>query len=70
MEHTADGTVNVLANVRTTYITPPGEGFLPRETAKHHRQHVIPLIKEAIEEAKLSFKDIDVICFTKGEFIR
>ena len=27
----------VLSNPRRTYVTPPGEGFLPRDTAKHHR---------------------------------
>lgn len=27
----------VLSNVRHTYVAPPGEGFLPRDTAKHHR---------------------------------
>ena len=28
----------ILANPRKTYITPPGTGFLPRETAEHHRE--------------------------------
>jgi N6-L-threonylcarbamoyladenine synthase len=27
----------VLANVRKTFVTPPGSGFLPKETAEHHR---------------------------------
>ena len=27
----------VLANVRRTFVPPPGSGFLPRETAEHHR---------------------------------
>lgn len=30
-----DGTI--LSNPRTTFITPPGTGFLPKETAIHHR---------------------------------
>ena len=30
----------MLSNPRRTYITPPGEGFLPRDTARHHRAHV------------------------------
>lgn len=29
---------NILSNPRKTYITPPGCGFLPRETAFHHQQ--------------------------------
>ena len=28
---------NILANPRKTYITPPGTGFVPKETADHHR---------------------------------
>lgn len=27
----------VLSNVRETYVAPPGCGFLPRDTAAHHR---------------------------------
>jgi len=59
-----DGTI--LANPRVTYVTPPGEGFLPRDTAKHHQQHVVPLINKALEEAKLRPSDIDAIAYTKG----
>jgi N6-L-threonylcarbamoyladenine synthase len=57
---------NVLANIRHTYITPPGTGFLPGETARHHREHIIRLIKEALEEASLSYEDVDCISYTKG----
>ena len=35
----------VLSNPRHTYITPPGEGFLPRETAKHHRECFIKVLR-------------------------
>ncbi|CAN1805451.1 Probable tRNA N6-adenosine threonylcarbamoyltransferase [Linum perenne] len=61
---TLDGTI--LSNPRHTYITPPGHGFLPRETAHHHLQHVIPLVKSALEAAQLTPDDIDCICYTKG----
>lgn len=64
--HDTNGSAKILANVRHTYITPPGQGFLPSDTAKHHRAWIIPLIKQAFAEAKISFKDIDCICFTKG----
>ena len=56
----------VLANVRHTYITPPGTGFLPSETAKHHRCHIVSLISDAIEESNISISQIDCICYTKG----
>ena len=39
----------VLANVRHTYVTPPGEGFLPRDTARHHQQHIISILKQTLE---------------------
>lgn len=59
-----DGTI--LSNCRRTYITPPGEGFLPKETALHHRQNILGLLKEALELSAVKYSDIDVICYTKG----
>lgn len=56
----------VLSNCRRTYITPPGAGFLPRETAQHHRENILEVLKETIDEAKTDIKDIDVVCYTKG----
>ena len=44
---------HILANPRQTYITPPGTGFLPKETAEHHRQKLLGIIQEALDEAKL-----------------
>ncbi|KAE8723858.1 putative tRNA N6-adenosine threonylcarbamoyltransferase [Hibiscus syriacus] len=61
---TLDGTI--LSNPRHTYITPPGQGFLPRETAQHHLQHVLPLVKSALKEAQIKPDDIDCLCYTKG----
>ncbi|XP_072169413.1 probable tRNA N6-adenosine threonylcarbamoyltransferase [Diadema setosum] len=56
----------VLSNPRHTYITPPGEGFQPRDTAKHHQQHIMSILRKALDEAKLTPKDIDCVCYTKG----
>ena len=56
----------VLANVRHTYIPPPGEGFQPRDTARHHREHVLDVLKRALREARVAPADIDCVCFTKG----
>ncbi|CAO3609701.1 unnamed protein product [Cunninghamella echinulata] len=61
-----NGKVDVLANVRDTYITPPGQGFLPRETAEHHRDCILHVLHKALNNANMTPKDIDVICFTKG----
>ncbi|CAH1981265.1 unnamed protein product [Acanthoscelides obtectus] len=56
----------ILSNCRRTYITPAGEGFLPKETAQHHREHVLSVLKEALEGAGVKPQDVDVICYTKG----
>ncbi|CAF3439756.1 unnamed protein product [Rotaria sp. Silwood1] len=57
----------VLSNPRRTYITPPGEGFRPNLTAKHHQSVILDLIDIALKEANIkSLADIDVFCFTKG----
>lgn len=56
----------ILSNIRDTYITPPGEGFLPRDTARHHRNWVVRLVKMSLEEADVKPADLDCICFTQG----
>lgn len=63
---TPDNKAEILSNVRNTYITPPGEGFLPRDTARHHRNWVVRIIKQALKDAKVRGVDLDCICFTQG----
>ncbi|KAF2719846.1 peptidase M22, glycoprotease [Polychaeton citri CBS 116435] len=58
--------VRILANLRHTYNSPPGTGFLPKDTAAHHRRWVVRLVKQAIKQAKVQIEDIDCICYTKG----
>lgn len=60
------GQYDILSNPRKTFITRPGQGFLPRETSWHHQKHITLLVKLALEEAKLRPSDINVIAFTKG----
>lgn len=63
--HPTHGPASVLSNIRHTYITPPGEGFQPNHTAKHHKTHITRLIKEAMTEAKLTSKDLDCISYVR-----
>lgn len=63
---TSTNAAEVLSNIRDTYITPPGEGFLPRDTARHHRNWVNRIIKRALSDAKIRGVDVDCICFTQG----
>jgi N6-L-threonylcarbamoyladenine synthase len=58
---------HIYANPRYTYITPPGTGFMPKETAEHHRTKILELVRKALDEAKMDLqRDIDVLCYTKG----
>ncbi|KIW90360.1 tRNA N6-adenosine threonylcarbamoyltransferase [Cladophialophora bantiana CBS 173.52] len=58
--------VQILSNIRHTYHAPPGAGFLPKDTALHHRSFVASLVSSALREANLTPSDIDCICYTKG----
>ena len=58
--------VQILANLRHTFVSPPGTGFLPKDTAAHHRRWVVRLVKQAMKQANVSLADIDCICYTKG----
>jgi N6-L-threonylcarbamoyladenine synthase len=60
------GPAQILSNIRHTYVSPPGEGFLPKDTAKHHRAWVVKLVKQALLEAGVTTKDVDCVCYTKG----
>ncbi|EPE09658.1 glycoprotein endopeptidase kae-1 [Ophiostoma piceae UAMH 11346] len=56
----------VLSNVRDTFVSPPGTGFLPRETADHHRAMFVKVTRRALADAGIQPSQIDCVCFTKG----
>ena len=60
------GSAQILSNIRHTFVSPPGEGFLPKDTAKHHRSWVVRLVQQALKEAGVGVQDVDCICYTKG----
>ncbi|KAJ7110088.1 O-sialoglycoprotein endopeptidase [Mycena epipterygia] len=66
IKHFEDGSTSVLSNIRHTYITPPGEGFQPRDTALHHREWALKVINDCLAKANVSMHDLDCICYTKG----
>ncbi|KAH0626314.1 hypothetical protein JD844_001226 [Phrynosoma platyrhinos] len=47
----------------TFYAIP---GFLPGDTARHHRSCVLAVLQEALRDAGLKPQDIDAVAFTKG----
>jgi N6-L-threonylcarbamoyladenine synthase len=58
--------VHILANLRHTYNAPAGAGFLPKDTALHHRSWVVRLVKRAMTQAHLTPASLACICYTKG----
>ncbi len=56
---TSDGTI--LSNPRKTFITPPGQGFRPKETADHHRAEVLGILQSALKEANLNLDEIGIV---------
>ena len=62
----ATGRYDILSNPRKTYITPAGQGFLPKETAWHHQAHIAAMVKMALQDANIRACEVDVICYTKG----
>jgi N6-L-threonylcarbamoyladenine synthase len=68
IRHPTDGKgpAEILSNVRHTYNAPPGEGFLPKDTALHHRAWIVRLVNQALKEANVTPDQISCICFTQG----
>lgn len=64
--HRENGPAKILANIRHTFVSPPGQGFLPKDTAKHHRAWIVKLVKRALKEAAVKTDEVTCICYTKG----
>jgi len=62
----APGTYTILSNPRKTYIAEAGQGFMPKETALHHRAHIVPLIRTALLDAGVEASEVGLVCYTKG----
>ncbi|CAD7060502.1 unnamed protein product [Tilletia caries] len=67
VRHNQDGSTDILSNIRHTYVTPPGSGFQPKDTAVHHAHWAVPVAQQAIQSSGIgSLDEVDVICYTKG----
>ncbi|KAL8288828.1 hypothetical protein RB597_000758 [Gaeumannomyces tritici] len=60
------GPAVVLSNVRDTFVSPPGTGFLPKDTAAHHRAFFARVALRALRDAGVRPDDLDCVCFTQG----
>ncbi|KAM0285134.1 hypothetical protein ACHAQH_001562 [Verticillium albo-atrum] len=66
IHHSPSGEATILSNVRHTFVSPPGTGFLPKDTAAHHRAHFVPLALRALADAGVRPADLACVCFTQG----
>ena len=55
----------VLSNVKDIYTTTEG-GMIPYKVADHHVEICDTILKNALKEAKIKLKDIDLISFSQG----
>ncbi|MEM4259110.1 MAG: bifunctional N(6)-L-threonylcarbamoyladenine synthase/serine/threonine protein kinase [Candidatus Thermoplasmatota archaeon] len=60
-----DNRCQVLSNVIKTY-QPERGGIHPREAANHHAEYLADVIQQAVNDAHISFQDIDLVCFSQG----
>ncbi|MFP4195990.1 MAG: UGMP family protein [Candidatus Woesearchaeota archaeon] len=59
------GSGNVLSNERQLYTTESG-GIIPNKLSEHHVAHCDTIIRQALEKADVSIKDIDLISFSQS----
>lgn len=55
----------ILAN-RIKMYKPAKGGIHPREAANHHAEHMVPLMRDALEDAGLKWNEIDLVVFSQG----
>ncbi|MCX6695299.1 MAG: bifunctional N(6)-L-threonylcarbamoyladenine synthase/serine/threonine protein kinase [Candidatus Altiarchaeota archaeon] len=60
-----DGKFNVLADVRKSYAPKKG-GIHPRDSSQHMVDNMRPALDAALEQAKLTMEDVDLIAFSQG----
>lgn len=57
----------ILANItHTQLIHEAYGGVVPELASRAHIEHIVPVVKRAMETAQVSLKDIDAIAFTQG----
>lgn len=57
----------ILANVvATQQIHEKYGGVVPELASRAHQQHIIPVVHEALERAKVSLHQVDAIAYTRG----
>ena len=68
-EKTGVGIVNSEGNILASQgraLIPEKGGIHPREAANHHAESLVPLIKQALDQADLSLQNVDMVAFSRG----
>jgi N6-L-threonylcarbamoyladenine synthase len=55
----------VLCNVKDSYTTKTG-GIIPADLSEHHMGCFDTVLRNSLEAAKISIRDVDVIAFSQG----
>ncbi|CRG99168.1 tRNA N6-adenosine threonylcarbamoyltransferase, putative [Plasmodium relictum] len=61
-----DGDMKILVNMRRTFVSEIGCGFIPREISSHHKYYIIDMIQSCLKKLHIKITDISLICYTKG----
>lgn len=56
----------ILADVRSIYRPPQGEGIHPREASRHHVEQGPKVLAECLREGGVNIKDVDIISYAGG----
>ena len=58
--------IRVLANEKSMYRPPAGQGILPRAAADHHGEMFLPVLSKALATAGIKLRDVDLFSFSQG----
>ena len=56
----------ILSEIRSIYKPSEGSGIHPREASRHHSETCASILKQTLENAKVSVRDVDVIAYSAG----
>ncbi len=60
------GEGKILADTKSMYKPPLGQGIHPRKAFEHHIENSKLIVENALNQAKIKMEHIDVIAFSKG----
>ncbi|CRG97320.1 tRNA N6-adenosine threonylcarbamoyltransferase, putative [Plasmodium gallinaceum] len=61
-----NGDMKILVNMRRTFVSEIGCGFIPREISLHHKYYIVDMIQSCLNKLNIKITDISLICYTKG----